>query len=163
MNKSYSMGYNNAYKYVDEHADNPDPRIITILEGLIRESDGGLDFLINRNPTLGLGSIIAVKCVGIEPSYTMSVANVDLVSLEGDYDGDTLNILYIVNKEFAKYASLAFSPRNSLYISKNDGFFNNAYNQLRDTLINLNTFVQLGRRNYSKQQLDLIKIAQESI
>lgn len=72
----------------------------------------------------------------------------------------TLNILYVINKSFAHAASLAFNPRNAMHISKNDGFFDNDYNQQRDTIINMNTFVQLGRENYSQEQLDAIKRAQ---
>lgn len=72
----------------------------------------------------------------------------------------TLNILYVINKSFARAASLAFNPRNAMHISKNDGFFDNDYNQQRDTIINMNTFVQLGRDNYSQEQLDAIKRAQ---
>ena len=46
-----------------------------------------------------------------------------------------------------------------MYISKNDGMFNNSYNHKRDTIINMNTFVQLSRSNYSEQQLADIKRA----
>ena len=74
----------------------------------------------------------------------------------------TLNILYIINKDFERATNLAFSPRNSLYISKNDGFFDNNYNQQRDTIVNLNTLAQLGRDKYSKKQLAMIKAAQQS-
>ena len=45
-------------------------------------------------------------------------------------------------------------------ISKNDGMFNNSYNHKRDTIINMNTFVQLSRRNYSPEQIQAIKAAQ---
>lgn len=76
------------------------------------------------------------------------------------FDGDTLNILYLLNKEFIHAASLAFNPRNSLHISKNDGFFDNGYNQQRDVIINTNTFVRLGRAAYTTQQIEAIKTAQ---
>ena len=72
----------------------------------------------------------------------------------------TLNILWIINKEFARAASLAFNPRNAFHISKNDGFFDNDYNQQRDTIINANTFVRLGRDNYTEEQIRRIKEAQ---
>ena len=55
-----------------------------------------------------------------------------------------------------------FNPRNSMYISKNDGMFNNSYNHKRDTIINMNTFAQLGRNYYSEAQLERIRQAQES-
>lgn len=101
-----------------------------------------------------------MKCIGIEDNYTMSMPNNVLKGLEADYDGDTLNILYIINKDFAKAASLAFNPRNAMHISKNDGFFDNNYNQQRDTIINLNTFVRLGRSNYTEEDLAAIRRAQ---
>ena len=48
LHKTYNMTYNIAYKYLYEHMTIPDKKIITILEGLIRDSDG-IDVVINRN------------------------------------------------------------------------------------------------------------------
>ena len=48
-----------------------------------------------------------------------------------------------------------------MYISKNDGMFNNSYNHKRDTIINMNTFVQLSRDNYTPEQLEAIYNAQK--
>lgn len=75
--------------------------------------------------------------------------------------GDTLNILLIINKDFQTAAENVFNPRNSMYISKNDGMFNNSYNHKRDTIINMNTFVQLSRSNYTETELQSIRQAQE--
>ena len=71
-----------------------------------------------------------------------------------------VNILLIINKEFQEAAEYVFNPRNSMYISKNDGMFNNSYNHKRDTIINMNTMVQLSRGRYSKEQIDKIRAAQ---
>ena len=49
LHKTYNMTYNIAYKYLYEHMTIPDKKIITILEGLIRDNDG-IDVIINRNP-----------------------------------------------------------------------------------------------------------------
>lgn len=98
----------------------------------------------------------AQKYVGVHKRTVSDYANTN----DFTFDGDTLNILLIINKEFARAASLAFNPRNAMHISKNDGMFDNAYNQQRDTIINLNTFVQIGRENYSQEQLDAIQRAQ---
>lgn len=76
--------------------------------------------------------------------------------------GDTLNILLIINKEFEKAASYVFNPRNAMYISMNDGMFNNDYNHQRDTLINCNTMLRLGRSHYSYEQLQAIQLAKNS-
>ena len=48
LHKSYNMTYNEAYKYLYEHTIEPDQKIITILEGLIKDQ-GGIDVIINRN------------------------------------------------------------------------------------------------------------------
>ena len=74
--------------------------------------------------------------------------------------GDTLNILLIINKEFQRAAENVFNPRDSMYISKNDGMFNNSYNHKRDTIINANTLVQLSRGNYTPEQIAAIKRVQ---
>lgn len=69
--------------------------------------------------------------------------------------------MLIINKEFQTAAEYVFNPRNSMYISKNDGMFNNSYNHKRDTIINMNTFVQLSRDSYSPEQLEAIYAAQK--
>lgn len=81
------MTYNIAYKYLYEHMTQPDDKIVTILEGLIRENNG-LDMIINRNPTINLGSILSMKCIGIEFNYTMSMPENVLKGLAADFDGD---------------------------------------------------------------------------
>ena len=68
--------------------------------------------------------------------------------------------MLIINKEFQTAAENVFNPRNSMYISKNDGMFNNSYNHKRDTIINMNTLVQLGRPYYSEDQINKIRQAQ---
>ena len=83
-----------------------------------------------------------------------------LEGLAADFDGDTLNILLIINKDFQVAAENVFNPRNSMYISKNDGMFNNLYNHKRDTIINMNTLVQLSRDKYTPEQIAKIKAAQ---
>ena len=47
-----------------------------------------------------------------------------------------------------------FNPRNVMYISRDDGYFNNAVSMQRDTLINANTLVRLGRDAYSQEDID---------
>lgn len=64
--------------------------------------------------------------------------------------------MYIINRDFLQRAIEIFNPRNSFYISRNDGLFNNLVNHQKDTLINANTFVELGRGVYSKDDIDNI-------
>ena len=41
-----------------------------------------------------------------------------------------------------------------MYISRDDGYFNNAVSMQRDTLINANTLARLGRDAYSQEDID---------
>lgn len=99
---------------------------------------------------------------GISTGYTMLIPLEVLEGLAADFDGDTLNIMYIINKDFQTAAENVFNPRNAMFISTNDGMFNNSYNHKRDTIINMNTLVQLSRDNYTPEELSAIKAAQSS-
>ena len=48
-----------------------------------------------------------------------------------------------------------------MYISRIDGKLNSDLLIQRDTLINANTFIHLGRDNYSPEQIEKIKAAKE--
>ena len=64
--------------------------------------------------------------------------------------------MLIINDAFCERSAQVFNPRNAVYISKNDGMFNNAVNHQRDTIINTQTLIKLSRGNYSKENLDKI-------
>lgn len=99
----------------------------------------------------------------IAVGYTMGMPLQSISGLGADFDGDTLNILSIINKDFQAAAEKCFNPRNAMYISKNDGYFNNAYNHQRDTLINANTLINLSREKYTPEQLEAIKAAKRAV
>lgn len=44
-----------------------------------------------------------------------------------------------------------------MYISRNDGQFNNDVNHQKDTLINTNTFIDIGRGVYSEDEEQMIE------
>ena len=67
---------------------------------------------------------------------------------------DVLNILLPINQTFIKLAWEKFNPRNSMYISRNDGYFNPAVSMQRDTLINANTLARCGRDSYTQEEID---------
>lgn len=73
------------------------------------------------------------------------------------FDGDVLNVLFIISDAFLKRAEIVYNPRNAMYISRIDGKLNADMIVQRDTLINANTFLYLGRGNYTKKQMDKIK------
>jgi hypothetical protein len=56
---------------------------------------------------------------------------------------------------------MIFNPRNAMYISRIDGKLNSDLLVQRDTLINANTFLYLGRKNYTEAQINAINAAKE--
>ena len=72
------------------------------------------------------------------------------------FDGDVLNVLLIINSAFNERAKVVFNPRNAMYISRIDGKLNKDVLVQRDTLINANTLMHMGRNKYSKKQMEHI-------
>lgn len=159
LHKSYGMSFNQAYEYWQKAYINTDQTMVDIINSLIRdnESGRGLPMIINRNPTIAYGSILAMYCVGMTDTYTMGMPLQVLPLLAADFDGDVLNIFFIINKNFRVRAMQLFNPRNAMYISRNDGLFNNAVNHQKDLLANINTFIDLGRDNYTDEEMNAIK------
>jgi hypothetical protein len=91
----------------------------------------------------------------------MSVPLQSIKSMAADFDGDVLNILMLINGAFTERCKQIFNPRNAMYISRIDGKLNSDLLVQRDTLINTNTFLYLGRNNYNEAQLAKIKAAKE--
>lgn len=153
LHKSYSMTFNQAYEYWSKAYISRDQTVVDIINSLIKENESGrgLPMIINRNPTIAYGSILAMYCVGMTDTYTMGVPLQVLPLLAADFDGDVLNIFFIINKNFRERAMQLFNPRNTMYISRNDGLFNNAVNHQKDLLANINTFISLGRDNYTDE------------
>ncbi len=100
-------------------------------------------------------------CVGYTDTLTMSVPLQVLKPLGADFDGDVLNIFHIINQAFFERAYIIYNPRNAFYISRIDGKLNSDVLVQRDTLINANTLIYLGRNNYTKKNMDKINKIKE--
>lgn len=153
-NKSYSDAYSIWYKANIEE----DPMVKNIIQTIIDSSGNGrgIPVIINRNPTIAYGGILQMFCVKMTSNYTMGIPLQILKLLGADFDGDVLNIMMIINDKFFERAYQVFNPRNAMYISRNDGKFNNDVNHQRDTIINANTIINLSRSKYTKEELDNI-------
>lgn len=159
--RNYNISPSDAYDWWYRAISKKDERIAEILDNLIRANPEGIPVLINRNPTINYGSILQMYCIGYTDTLTMSVPLQVLKSLAADFDGDVLNILVIISQAFYERCSIIFNPRNAMYISRIDGKLNSDLIVQRDTLINANTFLHLGRSNYSESELDAIKKTKE--
>ena len=156
--KTYMFSYAEAWKKWYKAQLGFDKIVYNIIDGLIKDSDGGLPVLINRNPTIAFGGILFMRCVGININYTMSIPLQILPLLAADFDGDSLNILYLYNKDFIDTAENVISPRQ-MFISKNDGRCNFDMIHSRDTIINANALKSLNK--YTDDEINQIKRLQK--
>ena len=152
-----SEAYNKWYRSIAKR----DERVAEILNNLIHSNPEGLPVILNRNPTINYGSILQMWCVGFTDTLTISVSPQSIKPMAADFDGDVLNIMHIINGAFLERCNIVFNPRNAMYISRIDGKLNSDLLVQRDTLINANTFIYLGRSNYTQEQLDKIAAAKE--
>lgn len=159
--KSLSLSYTEAYKRWFRSQIVKDTFVLNIIQNIIKSKHRGIPFIINRNPSINYGSLLQMYCVAInEDDFTMSVPLQILKSLGADFDGDCMNIMYIINKDFEERASKVLNPRNAMMISRNDGKFNSAVNHFKDTYVNLNSFIYNGRDAYSEDDIDNIRSLQ---
>lgn len=104
--------------------------------------------------TISFGGVLKCKCVGINYDYTMSISLLVLKLLGADFDGDTLNIYFIHNKDFIEIAEAVISPIQ-MFISHNDGRCNADMIHSRDTIINANALKNISK--YTQQEIDQIR------
>ena len=95
-------------------------------------------------------------CIGYTDTLTLSVPLQVLKSLAADFDGDVLNVIHIISDSMFTYCRRVFNPRECMYISRIDGKVNGDLLPQRDTLINANTYLWLGRHNYNDKNLEKI-------
>ena len=153
----YNITPNEAYDIWFDSLGHIDDNIYKIIESLIKAEPEGLPFILGRNPTINFGSILQVFCVGINRDFTMSVSLQILKLLAGDFDGDVLYVVLIINQAFGQRMNEVFNPRNNMYISKNDGKFNCNACISRDSIINSNTLMNLGNAYYTPKEIEKLK------
>lgn len=161
LQKLYNINYSDAYNIWYAATIKIDQRVWDILDALIKNNKRGLPVMINRNPTIAYGGILQMFVVKMNVSYTMGVPLRILPLIAGDFDGDVLNLFYIINQDFFNAAYLTFNPRNAFAISRDDGKFNNDVNHQKDTLINANSLIGISRKYYNNEQIEKIRQIKE--
>lgn len=72
---------------------------------------------------------------------TMSLSNLTLSCLAGDFDGDVLNLVSIKDKSTRELFKSVYSPVH-LVIDPNNGRFNNTLNLERDQVLGINSLLE---------------------
>lgn len=158
LSKTYSPS--EAYRVWDEARIMYNPTIAELIQSIIDSQYVGI--ILNRNPSISPASIIQLHIIGVskDDTYSCKVPHEILKSMGADFDGDTLNIMLIINDEFLINAARLFNPRLSMQISYNDGMFNANMALQTDTMICINSFAQLGYETISDEDMALIEMCQ---
>ncbi len=161
LTKTYSPS--EAYRIWDESRIEYNPVIADLIQDIINNQYVGV--ILNRNPSISPASIIQLHVVGVtkDDTYSCHVPHEILKSMGADFDGDTLNIMLIINDEFLLNAAKLFNPRLSMQVSYNDGMFNERMALQTDTMICINSFTQLGIDEITDEEYDMIYACQNCV
>jgi DNA-directed RNA polymerase beta' subunit len=138
-----SVSFVEAHHIWNEAATHFDPEMYRMMKEILNKTKGGLKLLLNRNPSINFGSILLLKIADIKQDYndlTSSIHNNILAPLGGDYDGDTLNIIPLMDNSF-KDAFRIYSPK-LMFINANNGKFNSDLSIDRDQMLGMFSFNQ---------------------
>lgn len=136
-----SYNYNHAQAYYAWYTQKiaPSEWMKDLMMNIIKSQKwGGLPLWVNRNPTIQYGSILFMKCIGINMTYSMSVSPLCLRLKAADFDGDSENIILLLNDDIIMRSIISLDPVNAMVISKNDGMFNDDVNLQTEALITMN-------------------------
>jgi len=89
ISRTRGVGIRQANELWHQAQTTPDRTVMAAMREMIRRANG-LPALLNRNPTIAFGSFQKVRITGVKTDindYTMSVSNLALASLGGDFDG----------------------------------------------------------------------------
>jgi DNA-directed RNA polymerase beta' subunit len=135
IRRAENLSFNNAKKRWNEAQLKFDKKIYDLVT---KEIKTPVYILFNRNPTINVGSILCLKIKNIKPDIsdlTMGISNNILPLISGDYDGDTLNTIPLMDNGLKK-TFLKLSPINML-VDTNSGKFNSNLSLDRDHILGL--------------------------
>lgn len=130
----------------------PDIEIYNLMMNIVNSEYVGI--LLNRNPSIWTQSMLQMRVAGIHfNSHAMSLPLEILDGLNADFDGDTLNVIYIINEEFLVQCMKIFNPRYTGQISRNTGLFEINVSLQVNNLICLNSFTNLASDSYTDEDI----------
>jgi DNA-directed RNA polymerase beta' subunit len=132
LSKKY-RSYKEAIKKWNEATFEFSKEVYEVLEEIRTKTNLGLQLILNRNPTIELGSMLMTEIKQIKTDYydlTLNISNLILSFLAGDYDGDVLTTASLKDESFKEWFT-PFDPRN-LLISNDTGLFNRKFTFAQD-------------------------------
>lgn len=142
--KTEGITFNEAEEYFQNCKRKFDKKIYNYMNELIKNSEGGICILLNRNPSIAIGSILMLNVAAVKSDFsdlTISVSNNILTNLNADYDGDVLNIFALLTQDQKEYFK-TLKPSN-LIIDKNNGKFDRGFSLSKDSRYGLEILTKI--------------------
>ena len=117
-----------------------DSKVYSIIQYIIKNSKDGCRIMLNRNPTINMGSYLEMEIKDVKSDYTdlsCSLPIQCLQSLNADFDGDVLNVIRMITVELKRAFGEIFFPRTGFMIDRNTGLFNEDFGLIKDQRISL--------------------------
>ena len=76
------------------------------------------------------------------------------------FDGDTLNVILLINNDLKMAANMVFNPRNAMHISRNDGEMDTFFNLKKDVMVLSNTLLSMTNGGYTDKDWNEIEACQ---
>lgn len=100
--------------------------------------------LLNRNPTINVGSLMPSKIISVRPELSdndsTEISTLILTAYNADFDGDQLNKYSMKFQDITEAFNKTMSPRKRMFINSNDGLMNSEFNLIKDQQIGLWAF-----------------------
>ena len=93
--RNEGITFNNAEIYVNNCKRKFDKKLYRYMCELIKRSKNGICILLNRNPSIAIGSILMLRVASVKEDFTdltISVSNNILSNLNADYDGKNIAV-----------------------------------------------------------------------
>ena len=122
-----------------------DESIYEICEFLIKNHKQGLWVVINRNPTMDLGSQQTLKIVHVIKDARSNIMQIPLTSLSAqvaDFDGDVENLYAPMELQIIEAYIRGFSPRYLLLDRTGDDLIDGNFLPIKDSYTVANTFIR---------------------
>jgi hypothetical protein len=110
------------------------------MQYIIKNSADGARVLLNRNPTINMGSYLEMQIKDVKSDYTdlsCSLPIQCLQSLNADFDGDVLNVIRMITVELKRAFGEIFFTRTGFMVDRNTGLFNGDFGLIKDQRISL--------------------------
>ncbi|MGL6099454.1 MAG: hypothetical protein ACRC0G_07500 [Fusobacteriaceae bacterium] len=130
--------------------------VYNIMMMMIKKTEGGVKYLINRNPSIRYGSILMMRIRHVEPileNYVMKIPLQVLIELNADFDGDALNGMGIKSKDILQALEVN-NPKYNMVISRNNGLLANDSFLIKDQVTILSDLCNLPYMLQKKKEIE---------